>query len=696
LPEPGTLIEGKYEILGKIREGGMGSIYKVRHKLLDEVRVIKVMRPEMVADEELRLRFVEEAKTATRLKHPNIGTIHDFALDEDGTAYLVMEFIDGINLIDLKVAHGLPSLALTLEIAHQALLALGYLHRKNVVHRDIAPDNLMLTHDEEGRPQTKLIDLGIAKATDREQKMTSTGVFLGKLKYASPELFGSLLPGEKLDGRSDLYSLGVMLYELLTGVRPIGGETPAELLRAHLFVPPTPFEDTDPQGRVPQELRVILLKALQKKREDRFATAEEFDREILALRRRYAVPEDLQGTAAIVSRVRQTGEHAAVTITPSAQGRLDRQFGFQATPHPSRPSAMEMPTLAAETKEPTIDPQTAPAATVLRSSARPARASAVRSRRALPIGVAAAVIVGAIVAAALLLGRRGEPQKVPVSPLISPEPAAAVPALEPTAVPEAVPTAVAIAPPEPTAALPTAPPTSLETTAARREVEQVRARAARSHSAAEKARAAELAADAYQRGVAKEREARTLFQRGSFAAAQAAFELAAQLFEAAQMRAESARREARQPSPVAVAAVAPPTGRPEPTRAPLVVFTEAPSPVTPSGSAKAGVSEQDRIREVLRDYERAHNTLDVDLYARVFPSFVAQQRQSLDRAWHGLKSQHVELEIRQIEVKGSQAIVHSLQRLVAVPQAGVEQRDAREILIRLEKRGDSWVITDRT
>jgi serine/threonine protein kinase len=103
LPQPGTLIEGKYEILGKIREGGMGSIYKVRHKLLDEIRVVKVMRPEMVGDEELRRRFAEEAKTATRLKHPHIGTIYDFALDDDGTAYLVMEFIEGANLAELMV-----------------------------------------------------------------------------------------------------------------------------------------------------------------------------------------------------------------------------------------------------------------------------------------------------------------------------------------------------------------------------------------------------------------------------------------------------------------------------------------------------------------------------------------------------------------------------------------------------------------
>src|SRR3984893_16818332 len=324
----------------------MGSIYKVRHKLLDEIRVVKVMRPEMVGDEELRRRFTEEAKTATRLKHPHIGTIYDFALDDDGTAYLVMEFIEGVSVAELMVSGHPPNLSLSLEIAHQALLALSYLHRKNIVHRDVAPDNLMLTHDEDGRPHVKLIDLGIAKAVDKEQRMTSTGVFLGKLKYASPELFGSLLPGEKIDGRSDLYSLGVVLYELLTGVRPVSGDAPAELLRAHLFPPPTPSEKTDPEGRVPPEVRAVILKALEKKREDRFASAEEFDREIVALRRQFVAPEDLQGTQAIVSRARPTRDSSAATIPPSAQDRLDRHFGPSTTPLPAK-SSPPTPTVTA-------------------------------------------------------------------------------------------------------------------------------------------------------------------------------------------------------------------------------------------------------------------------------------------------------------------------------------------------------------
>ena len=292
--QPGTLLEGKYEILDKIREGGMGSIYRVRHRLLDEIRVVKVMKPGVVADADLRRRFVEEARTATRLKHPNICTIHDFAIDDSGMAYLVMEFIEGVNVSDLLKLHGRPALPLALEIAHQSLLALGFLHRKGIVHRDVAPDNIMLTRDEQGGPSVKLIDLGIAKVAEAPVEATATGVFLGKLKYASPEQYGSLPRGHRLDGRSDLYGLGVVLYELLTGVLPFEGSTVVELLKAHVFSPPRPFSQSDPEGRLPAELRGAVLKSLQKKREDRFANAEEFDREILAIRSRYLRPEDVE------------------------------------------------------------------------------------------------------------------------------------------------------------------------------------------------------------------------------------------------------------------------------------------------------------------------------------------------------------------------------------------------------------------
>ncbi len=332
--EIASLIEEKYDVLAKIREGGMGAVYKVRHRLLEEIRVVKVMRQGIGGDPELKRRFLEEAKTATRLKHPNIATIYDFALGEDGTAYLVMEFIDGVTLGEILKSRGSVGLALSLEITHQTLLALGYLHRKNVIHRDIAPDNLMLTCDDEGNSRIKLIDLGIAKVLDRRVDMTSSGVFLGKVRYASPEQYGSLQPGEIIDGRSDLYSLGLVLYELLTGRRPYAGENAVEFLRAHIFLEPISFSVTDPDGLVPEDVRAAVLKALQKKRENRFATAGEFDREILALRNKFTRPFDVDPTPEIISLVRGAQADGPEYVTPSAQDRLNRQFSAYPTPVP--------------------------------------------------------------------------------------------------------------------------------------------------------------------------------------------------------------------------------------------------------------------------------------------------------------------------------------------------------------------------
>ena len=532
----GTLFEGKYEILGKIREGGMGTIYRVRHRLLDEIRVVKVLKPQALSNEEMKRRFIEEARTATRLKHPNIGTIHDFALDEEGKAYLVMEFIDGVNLADLLKRQGPPGIALSLEVAHQALLALGYLHRKNVVHRDIAPDNLMLTHDEDRKPVVKLIDLGIAKTLDRPGELTSTGVFLGKLKYASPEQFGSLPAGEKLDGRCDLYALGVVLYELLTGVHPFVGESPSELLRAHLFDPPLAFSRTDPDGKVPPEVREALGKALQKRREDRFRSAEEFDREIVLFQQRFSHPDDLDDTAQIISKLRGIAPSASEP-TPSVQDRLDRQFLAASTPHPSRDTVLRP--VGEEKTEVVGEARPSPAGTT-QIDTQPLKRPLKRSR--LLAGGAAAIV---LLAAVALLRSVVLPRSAPKAPVSAPAPTPAPTKVAPDtalplAAPPAQPTAAAEAPtvpPQPPAMTQEPPPAAAPEQSPRgerREAEQARSRAAAARRLAERARAPERVGALYDFGASKEQEGRDLFARGEFSAAAAAFDAGQDSFVRAQ------------------------------------------------------------------------------------------------------------------------------------------------------------------
>ncbi|HEX6641879.1 MAG TPA: protein kinase [Thermoanaerobaculia bacterium] len=267
-------IEATYEVLSKMGEGGMGAVYKVRHRFFDEVRVIKVMQAEMETVDSLKERFLGEAKRGKLLRHPNLAEVLDFSVAADGTSYMVMEYIEGVNLRELMTRNDGPlDYRTVVHIAEQALAALGYLHEKKFVHRDVAPDNLMLTNDgDTAEPRVKLIDLGIAKSLEASARnLTMAGKFIGKVQYASPEQFSG-----NVDGRSDLYSLGVVLYELLTGAKPITGKDYFSILGGHLQRPPRPFEETDPGNHVPPPIRAAVLKALEKKPEDRFQTAGEF------------------------------------------------------------------------------------------------------------------------------------------------------------------------------------------------------------------------------------------------------------------------------------------------------------------------------------------------------------------------------------------------------------------------------------
>lgn len=678
-PLAGTLIEGKYEILSKIREGGMGSIYRVRHRLLDEVRVVKVMLPQLGSEEEYKQRFAQEAKMATRLKHINVATIHDFALDPDGTAYIVMEFIEGMNLAELLKATGPCDIPLSLEIAHQALSALGYLHRKNIVHRDIALDNLMLTRDEEEQAHVKLIDLGISKPLDKTIELTSRGVFLGKLKYSSPEQLGALPVGESLDGRSDLYSLGVVLYEMTTGKPPFAGDTPRELIGGHLFQPPSPFEETDPQGRVPPGLRAVILKALEKKREARFATAEEFDREILLLMETGGKAVIPDATRKLFTRGRATREVVSLApVTPSAQDRLDRQFLAQTTTPPRTVGALD-----AKTGDPTVAYSSVPMAVpppppaVAPSAPHPAKRSWV------PVLAVSAVAI--LVAGLILLRSRGRDtgSDAPPTP-VAPTALAVEPPIEASPIAE-IPTALAEVDPSREPA-PTAAP---DLSRLRAFAEQARSRATAARQAAERAGAPLRSEEVFSSARGREREGQRLLTRGEFEGSVAAYQDAADLFRQAARTAA-----APQPTPVEIAELRiEPTPVPEPTR-PILLPTAVPEPTRPpTPRVSASQTEELKVRETINRYIQAQNTLDVDLYALVYPALAGERRQAVESAFRNLRSQQLEGEIRQVRISGSTAEVRLFESRVAVPRAGSEQRDSRERTIHLAKRGDAWVIT---
>ena len=274
-------IEEKYEILRKLAEGGMGAVYVVRHRLLDELRVIKIIRPHLAEKAHLKKRFHREAQAAIKLRHPHIAQIYDFVIDENDVGYTVMELVDGLTLKEI-LKSGPPPPAFTLEVAAQTLQALGYLHQQGYLHRDVAPDNIMVTAGLDGAPVVKVIDLGLAKRFADELDLTSSGMFVGKVRYASPEQFAR--PRRRLGPPSDLYCFGIVLYQMLTGVSPIQGSSFEEVIAGHLLSPIPKFSETDPEGRIPDPLRRLLVDLLAKDPAKRPATAEQVFTRLAPLR----------------------------------------------------------------------------------------------------------------------------------------------------------------------------------------------------------------------------------------------------------------------------------------------------------------------------------------------------------------------------------------------------------------------------
>src|SRR6266542_1429942 len=277
---PGKLLDGKYEIVGLLGAGGMGEVYKARHVHLNTFRCIKVMRPTLLADESYRMRFLREARLATQIHHPNIAVVHDFELLDDGASYMVTEFIDGTTLRQWSSQHGRFPLPLAAEIVVQVLAGLDAIHRRGLLHRDISADNVMLAFDSDDRLVAKIIDLGVAKDVTAVTDTTQSGMLIGNPKYMSPEQLGELDEGEQLDGRADLYCLGVVLYEMLIGVPPFTAKTPNGYIVKKLTETPPPIRHFQPELTWPDGLEAVVMRALERDRRRRYADARELARAI--------------------------------------------------------------------------------------------------------------------------------------------------------------------------------------------------------------------------------------------------------------------------------------------------------------------------------------------------------------------------------------------------------------------------------
>lgn len=339
------LLDGKYQIIDRLGVGGMGEIFKVRHIHLNELRVIKIMRPNVAADDQGLQRFLQEARTSTMIKHKNLAMLYDFAQLEDGSYYMVWEFIDGTNIQKWIAQNGPVPPRLAVEMAIQALHGLDHLHSMDLIHRDISPENIMLSQDQKGKLVVKVIDFGIAKQLaegEGGQGLTQTGMFLGKLKYASPEQAGFLKEGEHLDPRSDLYSFGIVMYEMLAGRAPFQATNPHGYILKHVTEKPAPISELNPSAKVPPQLEALIMRSLEKNRDARFDSAAEFASALEAIRssippdQKYGLGErmiTLSGaqTLADLPKITGAGMSGAHTMGGGAQATQQTYAGQQAT-----------------------------------------------------------------------------------------------------------------------------------------------------------------------------------------------------------------------------------------------------------------------------------------------------------------------------------------------------------------------------
>lgn len=341
----GVVLDGKYEMLGLLGAGGMGEVYKARHVHLHTFRCIKVMKPMLMADETYRQRFLREARLATQIHHPNIAVVHDFSILDDGTSYMVTEYIDGITLRQWSTANGRFPLALAAEVAVQVLAGLDHVHRRGLLHRDISADNIMLAYDSDDRMVAKIIDLGVAKDVSSNVDTTQSGMLIGNPKYMSPEQLGELAEGEQLDGRADLYCLGVVLYEMLLGVPPFVSKTPNGYIIKHLTEQPPPFRKADPNVEWPGGLESVVFKTLEKDRRKRYLTAREFAQALEPFQTRSTGTY----TRADVERMQQSGFEKTMVVplpteivhSDAMTGALDPEESFHLAFEDGRPSAFE-------------------------------------------------------------------------------------------------------------------------------------------------------------------------------------------------------------------------------------------------------------------------------------------------------------------------------------------------------------------
>jgi serine/threonine-protein kinase len=324
----GQILAERYHVTKKLGEGGMGQVYLAEHVKMGRRCAIKIMSQGMINDPDAVSRFNREAANASRINHANVCSIYDFGETKEGLIYLAMEFIEGKSLTDLLHDTGPLLLPRAAGIILQCAEALQAAHDLGIVHRDLKPDNIMVI-SARGRDVVKVVDFGIAKATGADsggQKVTKTGLVVGTPEYMSPEQ----LSGDALDGRSDIYSLALVFYRMVTGRLPFVAETAQETMIKRLTDDPIPLAQARPDGRFPAGLQAIMDRALARWPTDRYASAAEFGRDVQVASGSMTGPIDTEGATQTVQAVDMKPRTVPLT-------RIDPAAASLANPKPKAP-----------------------------------------------------------------------------------------------------------------------------------------------------------------------------------------------------------------------------------------------------------------------------------------------------------------------------------------------------------------------
>jgi serine/threonine protein kinase len=272
-PLIGRSLPGGYLILELVGIGGMGRVYRAEQTNLGRTVAVKIIHPHLVGEENAAARFITEARAASRLNHPHSVGIIDFGKSPDGLLYLVMEFLRGKDLARVSYEEGPLPFRRIIDVLRQTLAALAEAHNESIIHRDLKPENIILEPVRSGGDFVKVVDFGLAKirADTTQPSITSPGIVCGTPEYMSPEQ----ARGDVLDARSDLYAVGVILYQLLTGRLPFEAESPTQVVLAHLTQPPKDPREVAPERHIPDVLVALALKALSKEQNERFTDSDD-------------------------------------------------------------------------------------------------------------------------------------------------------------------------------------------------------------------------------------------------------------------------------------------------------------------------------------------------------------------------------------------------------------------------------------